>query len=280
MKRIAAILAIVAAVWTCRAAEAPRVLHSVQEVRGLSHADAALGLPVEFEATVTYFRSYEKTLFVQDGAWGVYVIPATPLNLVPGDRVLVRGVTQDSFHPIVVSGDLKLLGHGKLPEPVTATFAPLMQAVYDCRWIKAQGRVVLAEMNLTSGRKVTHLVLRMDGGNADIVMDSDDPAKLAGLVDAQVETTAVAGEIFDGKMQQTGVRLHIPSFEYVKILSRAPVDAWAIPVTPMDEVLHGYDVEEKTPRVRVRGNSDLLPPDNDGRAPGWEQKHPHSDLAD
>ncbi|MFZ0395739.1 MAG: GGDEF domain-containing protein [Terracidiphilus sp.] len=253
MKRLAAILAIFAIAWSCRAAEAPRVLHSVKEVRALSHADAARGLSVEFEATVTYFRSYEKTLFVQDGAWGVYVSATTGLNLVPGDRVLVRGVTQDSFHPIVVSDDLKLMGHGRLPEPVKATFAPLIQAAYDCRWIKAQGRVVLAEMNLTSGRKVTHLVLSMDGGNADIVMDSDDPAKLTGLVDARVEMTAVAGETFDGKMQQTGVRLHVSSFAFVEILNRAPVDAWAIPLTPMDEVLRGYHVEEKTPRVRVEG---------------------------
>lgn len=161
MKNIVAILAVFSAVWTCRAAEVPRVLHSVKEVRGLSHADAARGMPVEFEATVTYFRFYEKTLFVQDGAWGVYVNATTGLKLVPGDRVLVRGVAEDSFHPFVASDDLKLLGHGRLPKPVTATFAPLMQPVYDCRWIKAQGRVVLAEMNLTSGLKVTHLVLRM-----------------------------------------------------------------------------------------------------------------------
>ncbi len=204
MKRIAAILAMFAVAWASCAAQTPRVLHSVKEVRMLSHADAARGLPVEFEATVTYYRSYEKALFVQDGAWGVYVIPATPQNLAPGDRVLVRGVTEDSFNPIVDSGDLKLLGHGMLPEPVTATFAPLMRAIYDCRWIKAQGRVVLAEMNLTSGRKVTHLVLRMDGGNADIMMDSDDPARLTGLVDARVEMRAVAGEIFDGKMAADG----------------------------------------------------------------------------
>lgn len=240
--------------WLSHAAQAPRVLSTVVAVRTLSHEDAARRLPVEFQGTVTYFRSYERTLFVQDGASGVFLIVTTNLNLVPGDRVLVRGVTQDSFNPIVVSSDLKLLGHGSLPTPVMTTFAPLMQAVYDCRWVEAQGRVVLAEMNLTSGHQVTHLVLRMDGGDADIVMDSDDPARLKGLLDAQVQVTAVAGETFDGKWQQTGVRLHVPSFAFVKILSRAAVDAWAIPLSPMDEVLHGYDVDEKTPRVRVQGS--------------------------
>ena len=252
-KLVVATLVVLSGSWASHAAETSRLLSTVEAVRELSHEDAARRLPVKFEATVTYFRSYENTLFVQEGAWGIYVSGTNGLNLVPGDRVLVRGVTNDSFNPIVISNDLKLLGHGQLPQAVNATFAPLMQAVYDCRWIKAQGQVVLAEMNLTSGHDITHLVLRMDGGNADIVMDSGDPARLKGLVDAQVEVTAVAGETFDGKWQQTGVRLHVPSFAYVKILNRAPVDAWAIPVTPMDEVLHGYHQDEKTPRVRVEG---------------------------
>jgi len=253
MKRIEAICVFLvgAAAWC--AAQGPPMLRTVEAVRELSHEDAARRLPVEFTATVTYFRSYEKTLFVQEGDWGVYVNATTDLNLVPGDKVLVKGVSDDSFHPIVISSQLQRVGHGLLPEPVKAGLAPLMEAIYDCRWVEAQGRVVLAERDLTSGRPITHLVLRMNGGDADITMDSDDPASLHELVDAQVEVAAVGGEIFDGKMQQTGVRLHVPSFAFLKVLGRAQVDAWAIPLTPMDEVLRGYSVEERTPRVRVEG---------------------------
>jgi diguanylate cyclase (GGDEF)-like protein len=119
--------------------------------------------------------------------------------------------------------------------------------------VRVSGTVALAEIGLTSGHRMTHLVLRMDGGFADIVMDDDDPVRLKGLLDASVEVTAVAGEVFDGKMQQTGVRLHVPSFDYVKVLGRSPEDPWTLPATPMDRVLRGYDDPERTARVRVEG---------------------------
>jgi len=62
-------------------AETP--LRSLHDVVAISHQDAARELPAVFEATVTYFRSYEKTLFVQDGEDAMYVGATTSLPLVP-----------------------------------------------------------------------------------------------------------------------------------------------------------------------------------------------------
>jgi len=53
----------------CAAAHSQVPLTSIHAVRLLSNEEANLGLPVAFEATVTYFRSYESTLFVQDGGY-------------------------------------------------------------------------------------------------------------------------------------------------------------------------------------------------------------------
>jgi diguanylate cyclase (GGDEF)-like protein len=253
MRRIAAILAIVAAACTCRAAEGPRVVHSLKEVRALSHADAAQHLPVDVVATVTFFRGYEGTLFVQDGDAGGFVYATTKLRLEPGDVIRIRGTTDDSFNPIMVSSDLTVVGHGQLPAPAPARWADLESAKYDCRWVTVQGRVVVAEIGRTSGVEVTHLVLSLDGGIADIIVDGNDRSSLSGLLDARVEVQAVAGEIFDGKMEQTGVRLHVPSLDYVKVLERMPVDGWNLPITPIDQVMRGYSMVEKTPRVRVAG---------------------------
>ena len=253
MKRIAAILGIVATAWACRAAEAPRVLHSVKEVRALSHADAARHLPVDVQATVTFFRNYEGTLFVQDGDSGAYVNAPTKLSLEPGDVVRIQGTTDDSFNPIIVPSNLTLLGHGKLPDAAPATWADLEGGKYDCNWVKVRGRVAVAEIGRTSGVEITHLVLSLDGGDADIVMDGNDRSRLAGLLDAQVEVRAVAGEIFDGKMEQTGVSLHMPSFDYVNVLERSNKDSWKLPLTPIDKVMQDYAVENKTPRERVEG---------------------------
>lgn len=252
-KRVAAIVLVLCGAAASWAAEAPRVLRSVEAVRTLSHQGAARHLPVDFEATVTFFRPYEKTLFVQEGDFGTYVNATTKLDLEPGDLIRIQGTTEDSFNPFVVSSNLALVGHGKLPLPAHATWADLEGARYDCRWVTVRGRVAVAEIGRTSGIEITHLVLSMDGGVADIVMDGNDRSRLPGLLDAQVELQAVGGEIFDGKMEQTGVRLHLPSLDYVKVLERSPVDSWKLPLTPMDQVMRSYDVAEKTPRVRVEG---------------------------
>lgn len=253
MKRLAAIVAIVSAVWSCRAAEPTPVLHSVEQVRVLSHEDAARQLPVEFEATVTFSRDYERTLFMQDGTWGIYVLPPSEMKLAPGDRVRVRGRTADSFNPIVISTQIVVEGHASLPPPLPVKWRDLAEATHDCRWVSVRGRVLVAEVGRTSGRAVAHLVLRLDGGLADIIMDNDDPARLKGLLDAEVEITGVAGETFDGKMEQTGVRVHVPSFEFVKVLERSASSPWSLPATPMDRVFRGYNVTDNTPRVRVQG---------------------------
>jgi diguanylate cyclase (GGDEF)-like protein len=222
-------------------------------MRALSHEQAARQLPVDLEATVTFFRWYEKTLFIQDGDEGIFVEATTDLRLQPGDVIRVRGTTANDFNPFIVSSDISLLSRGKLPEPVEASWASLIRAEYDCRWVKVRGTIALAEMGLTSNRVVTHLVLAMSGGMAQIVVDNDDPSKLKGLQGSQVEMTAVAGAMLDGKMEQTGVRLHVPSFAFIKILKQSPVDPWSAPLTPIDEALHVYDVAENTPRVRVEG---------------------------
>ncbi|HTW81767.1 MAG TPA: GGDEF domain-containing protein [Terracidiphilus sp.] len=226
---------------------------SIAEVRALSLEQAARGLPVDLEATVTFFRWYEQTLFIQAGDEGVYVRATTDLRLQPGDVIRVRGTTSSAFSPLIVSSAISLLGHGNLPEPIPAKWASLIHGDYDCRWVRVRGTIALAEMSLTSQRVVAHLVLAMEGGMADLKVDNADASLLKGLQGSQVEMTVVAGAVLDGKMEQTGVRLHMPSFGFMKILKLSPMDPWSIPVTPMDRALRGYNVVENTARVRVEG---------------------------
>ena len=75
-------------------------LTSLAAIHALTNAQAGKHLPVEFEATVTYYRDYERTLFVQDGDDAIYIRATTGLKLMPGDRVRVRGTTGESVRPI------------------------------------------------------------------------------------------------------------------------------------------------------------------------------------
>jgi diguanylate cyclase (GGDEF)-like protein len=227
-------------------------LNTLAAIHLLTNAEASRHLPVEFEATVTYFREYERTLFVQDGDTAIYVQATTALKLMPGDRILVRGTTHESFRPYVLSSNIARLGHGQLPVPAHASFDDLMHIRYDCRLVTVQAVVRTADVLNFSAHNAS-LQMVTDGGNIDANVDTDDAAALKGLLDAEVEVTGAASGKFDGKMQQTGILLHLSSLAGVRVLKRAKASPWSLPITPMDEVLTGYHVLNQTPRIRVQG---------------------------
>jgi diguanylate cyclase (GGDEF)-like protein len=231
----------------------PGALTTLHAIHALTNAQANQALPVAFEATVTYFPGYEKLLFVQDGDVAVFVLATTDAKLVPGDRVLIKGTIQSSFRPIVVSNSVTLLRHGAVPEPVPATFDELIRAQYDCMLVTVRAVIRTADLRVNSNVRVTYLQMLTDGGYIDATVDSDDVSALRDLLDAEVEVTGVAGGLFDGKMQQTGINLHISTLADVKILKRAAANPRSVPVTPMDQILVGYHVQDLTQRVRVHG---------------------------
>jgi diguanylate cyclase (GGDEF)-like protein len=230
-------------------------LITLRAVAALSNAEAAKSIPVAFEATVTYFSAKRNVLFVQDGQTGVYVEFSSALSLVPGDRVLVKGVTNGSFRPYVILSSLSLLGHGNLPKPVGATFDDLIKARYDSVLVTARGVVRSAnpDAQWISGAGGGVLGIQTDGGSVDAVVNASNPDELANLLGAEVEVTGVSGGNFDGKRQLTGAALHVSNLSDVKVLRPAAADPWSQPITPMDQILGAYHVNNLSRRVRVTG---------------------------
>ena len=79
------------------------------------------------------------------------------------------------------------------------------------------------------------------------------PSLSQGLLDAEVEMTGIASELFDSKMHQTGIHLEVQSLSDVKIIKRASSSPWTLSATPMDRVIAVYHLNDSTPRVRVHG---------------------------
>ena len=176
------------------------------------------GASRRLQATVTYYRGYEKTLFVQDGDAAIYIGYPNDLKLVPGDRVLIKGRTQISFNPIVLADSIKLLGRVALPKAVPATFDQMIRAETDCKLVTVRGVIRTADLSLSLVAPVhfMRLQLLMEGGYFDANVDSDDVGVLESLLDAEVELTGIASEEFDSKMHQTGILIHVQSLSDVK----------------------------------------------------------------
>jgi diguanylate cyclase (GGDEF)-like protein len=255
MKRLFILFALVSPCALGAWAQPSGQITTLQVADSLTNTQASLRTPVDFDATVTNYRSYERNLFVQDGDAGIYVHLTGLYNLVPGDRVRVRGTMRDSFRPYVEDANIAILGHVALPKALHPTFAQMIHAETDCSLVTVHAVIQSADLVLNTQGPIlnTQLNILVDGGHAKVTIDSDDPARLQGLLDAQAEITGVQSGIFDNKMQQTGILLHVSSLDQVKILKTAKVDPWSIAITPMDEILIGYQVQDNSDRERVRG---------------------------
>jgi diguanylate cyclase (GGDEF)-like protein len=256
MKRLLPTFAILFACASSAWAAAPAPLTSLRAIHALSNAEASKELPVAFKATVTYNRYYERILFMQDDGEGIYVSYPTPLKLIPGDRVEVIGKTRRSFSPIVEADRITLLGHGALPKAVPASFEEMIRSKTDGRLVKVHATIRAADRKLSPEAPVSfmRLQLHMDGGYLTADVEGEDANALQGLLDAEVEVTGIAAEIFDSKMQQTGIHIHVQSLSDIKVIQRAVSSPWSLSETPMDRVIAVYHSNDSTPRVLVHGS--------------------------
>jgi diguanylate cyclase (GGDEF)-like protein len=228
-------------------------LTTLRAIHALSNDEASHQLPVSFEATVTYYRGYERTLFVQDGDVAIYVQPKLPAYLSPGDRVLIKGTTHESFRPFIAATSIAVVGHASLPAAVPASFEQLIQAEFDCRLVTVRGTVRNVDLVQSSDTPSISIQMHTTTGPIDAVVDSADVDAIKGILDAEIEFTGAASGHFDGKMEITGVLLHANSLAAIKVLKPAANDPWDLPLTAMDEILTGYRVDNSTRRVRVQG---------------------------
>ncbi len=230
-------------------------LTTIREINHLSRAEAALRLPVAFEGTVTSFRRHENLLFVQDGELATFVLATTNTKLLPGDRVRIKGTTRGSFKAIVTSDDITVLRHGEMPKAIPVHWSDLILGQHDCVLVKMSGVVRAADLVMSPRAPIRSITIQMlvDGGYVDATIDSDNLEAMNGLLDAEVEVTGAAGGRFDDKMQQTGIVLHVPSSDYIKILKPADLSVWNTPITPMSQILGRYRVIDRSSRIRVQG---------------------------
>jgi diguanylate cyclase (GGDEF)-like protein len=233
----------------------PGTLTTLHAVHALTNAEAHKGRPVAFEATVTYSRNYEQTLFVEDAGESIYVQMPPTLVLAPGDRVLVKGKTHDSYKPEIFADTIDVLHHGELPKPVDADFDQLIRGQMDCVLVKVHATVRTADIvvsNVSPTRSIT-LEILTDGGIIHISLDSNDTGALQELLDAEVDVIGVASGRFDGKNQLTGIDLNVSKLSDIHILKKASISPWSLPVSSMGEILSSYHEEYRTRRVLVHG---------------------------
>jgi diguanylate cyclase (GGDEF)-like protein len=253
MKRLLPTFAILFACAAIAWATAPTPLTTLRAVKALSNAEASQGLPVAFEATVTFVRPDGTSLYVQDGNDGILVRINARYVLAPGDRVLIKGKTQPGFRPIVIANSISVAGHASLPKPVPASFDELNRSEHYCERVTVRAVVQTTDVRLITGFYSTQIRLLIDGGTIDAWVIGDDLNPHQDMIDNEIEVTGIASGKLDGKKHHIGVKLDVVSFADIKIIKGSASNPWILPVTPMDKILDTYHVTNHTSRIRVQG---------------------------
>ena len=234
------------------------ILTTHREIHSLTNAQASHQTPVRFEATVTFYRDVDVDLFVQDQGDAIYVNYRPNASLSIGDRVLITGMTHDSFRPLIDADSVTLVRHGIPPPPVSAAFEPLNSAKLDCRRVTL--RAVVRSADIVGTPPEIYLQTVMPGGYVDVAVNSTDPGVLQGPLDSEVQITGVATAKFDERMELAGSRIDVQTLADLKIIRPSPSAANSIPFTPMEDVYSSYRVTDDSRRVRIRGTLTYFQP--------------------
>ena len=228
-------------------------LTTLSAVHSLTNEQASRSLPVSFTGVVTYYVRGNVDLFVQDGRTAIYVETTSDQTFATGDRVLVIGTTRASFRPEVKAEKVLFKGHGAPPAAPHAEFRQLIRAELDCQRATIRGFVRSANVVNDEGHPTLYLQLQMNGGTVDAQMPLSGPIDLSWLLDSEIGVTGAIAGRFDRKNQMTGILIEIPSFSDLKVIRRASIAPKDLPITPMDQILSGYEVQNNTRRVKVTG---------------------------
>ncbi|MFC5863475.1 diguanylate cyclase domain-containing protein [Acidicapsa dinghuensis] len=247
-------------------------LTSIPDIHALTPGQAAQGLPVQLEGTVTFVQPRDSSLFIQENNQGIYVDFDKNIGLQPGDRVALTGKTVTSFKTDVNASSVQLLDHGKLPLAPEAGFADLIDSKFDGELVKVRGHIISATRDRGSVYSDLRFHLKVPDGMIEGEIAYPGNLSPEQLLDADVEMTGVAGGAFDSKMQMGGVWLDIDSPDQVTILQPAAADPWSIPSVPLDQVIQAYRLGDASKRVRITGTLTYFEPgavaviQNDGRS--------------
>ncbi len=225
---------------------------SITRVRALSPEQAAQGLPVSIEATISYCDPPRPSLLLHDGREGIFVtLSDDPKERPPyatGMRVRIEGVTQPGgFLPIIEGRRITVLGEGKLPEPLRIDSSELFSPELDCQWVQVPATITGVE----NADEVV-LVAEIAGWSVKLLLPHKESTleRATALMQRPVIVRGVLGSVFNAHRQLTARHFFVPSFDQIVPAESSQSDEEP-QLRAVNELLRS-DATSRS-RVRVRG---------------------------
>jgi diguanylate cyclase (GGDEF)-like protein len=233
-------------------AEPAGPLRTATAVRNLSPEEARKERPVQLRAVVTYVNASAGELFVQDTSAGIFVFirrSKSDTALKTGQLVDVSGVTAPGdFSSSVTNARIAVIGQAGMPKPVRLPFDQVSSGKQDCQWGSLVGVV-------RSGREENGLLYldTIAPGGVFLTIMKEFPADWAAtLIDSKVSFTGVLAAQFNEHRQVTGVRMFVPSKEFIHIDEPASRFPFALPETSAAAIGAFRLNQDGNHRIRIR----------------------------
>ncbi len=237
-----------------------RTLTNLREAHSLSADEARRGYPIHVRAVVTYYDSHLDTrriaFFLHDQTGSIYA--GVPVGTVwsgrapvPGTLVDVTGVSAPGdFAPIIDQASITIVGSSGVPRRATPVTLPdLLSGDEDGQWVQIEGvvhAVTQTDANVT-------LKIAMTGGIIGATTVRHPRVDYQRLVDKWVHISGNAAPTFNSNRQLTGARLFFPGLETVVAVAPGPLDAFNLPVQPINGLLRFNPGVLWPHRVHIRG---------------------------
>jgi PAS domain S-box-containing protein len=212
--------------------------HPITEIREIyeeikRHPDKTF--PVRVRGVITYIDLGLGDFYLQNGSDSIVVHEQMSAGLCPflhqeGMYVELQGSVYASNPPgIFPEAFVQVLGKAQMPQPVKHSWGYLMTGKDDGQWVELEGVVYAAEEQ--------RLTLFTKGGQLIAWVNEIDPSTRSRLVGSYVRIDGVCSPVVNNRNQRLGLRLLVPSEEYIEILSAAPENPFDLPLLPISGVM-------------------------------------------
>ncbi|MGA2244630.1 MAG: ATP-binding protein [Verrucomicrobiota bacterium] len=221
----------VAAAGPTRLANLPQ-LKRISEVRQFINRYNDAHASANVRGVVTYIDLALGEFYLQDGPDAILVRGQLNAGLHPklseeGNYVELHGVVEDD--DLDATGPVRLLGKGQLPEPVRPSWDHLLSGENDARWVEVEGVITEA--------KSDRIALSVAGGQLVAWINELDSRAAQSLPGSLARIRGVCAPIVNTRNQRLGMRLLVPSLEFVDLLRQTPEEPFALPSLPINAVM-------------------------------------------
>ncbi len=225
-------------------------LRLTASVLELSPHEAVTGQPVWLTGVVTWSHPDSPFFFIQDSSGGVCILRDQSTSEVhgPGRNMEVHGFTaMGRFAPVVKASRFDKISNLVLPEAKQTSLEHALTGAEEAQWVEMRG--YLRQIRREDGWN--NLEMATSGG--DFIAGLPAEADVSGMVGAVVRLHGVCTAIANEQRKLTGIKLMVPSADYVQVEEPAPSDPFDVPTRSLASLGQFGSLQSFSRRLRVSG---------------------------